>query len=131
MDNEKWDRRIHTLYQCNYERAKPFETEYETCDLKLIKKAKCTDDAVVLICVVKDDLVRIRKFMDHYHKLGVTHFVFVDNESTDGTYEFLLEQEDCDVYECNQTYSSLRRVVWINKLISVYQIAGYCKNFAG
>lgn len=120
MDNEKWKNRINTLYKCNYERAKPFETEYETCELKLIKKANCTDDTIVLICVVKDDLARIRKFIDHYHMLGITHFAFVDNKSSDGTYEFLLEQEDCDVYECSQTYSSLRRVVWINKLISMY-----------
>ncbi len=120
MAYEDWTKRIETLYKCNYGRAKPFEDEYRSCSIELSKKECVTNADVVLICVVKDDLVRIKRFIDHYRKLGIKHFVFADNKSNDGTYEYLLEQDDCDVYICDQTYSSLKRVVWINKLISIY-----------
>lgn len=115
-----WISRINTLYECNDGRAQLFESEYKACQIELIKKRTFFDSMLVLICVVKNDLIRIKSFLDHYRKLGVKQFVFVDNKSTDGTFEFLLEQSDCDVYRCNQMYSSLRRVVWLNKLISMY-----------
>lgn len=120
MDSEGWKNRIDTLYKYNYNRAKHFEDEFATCKLEVVKQRISMDVVVILICVVKDDLFRIKKFIEHYRKLGVNQFVFVDNNSTDGTYEYLMSQEDCDVYECKQNYSSLRRVVWINKLISIY-----------
>ena len=109
-----------TLYKCMDERAAAFETEYGGCSLEIIKNRAIADDDVVLICVVKDDLVRIKEFIKHYRWQGITRFAFVDNGSTDGTREFLLAQADCDVYGCELTYSSLRRVVWLNKLIERY-----------
>jgi len=118
--NEDWSNRISTLYKCNYERAEAFEKEYSTCVLQTIKKKKSNDEKIIVICVVKDDLIRISKFVEHYRRLGITHFAFVDNGSTDGTFEYLIKQEDCDVYRVTVLYSSLKRVVWLNRLISIY-----------
>lgn len=118
-----WEKRIATLYECNYERATSFEEEFKKCELVNIKSADYTcqrDEDAIVICVVKDDLTRIIKFIDHYRSLGVSRFAFVDNNSTDGTYEYILSQNDCDLYLCRDQYSSLRRVVWLNKLISIY-----------
>lgn len=118
--NKEWKTRIDTLYECSYGRASSFEEEFERCELESIKQIYRSDNNIIVICVVKDDLIRIKKFIDFYRKLGVLHFAFVDNGSSDGTYEYILEQEDCDVYVCGDKYSSLRRVVWLNKLISKY-----------
>lgn len=42
---------------------------------------------VVLVVVIKDGEFYLDKFFEHYRMLGVKHFVFVDNGSTDGTIE--------------------------------------------
>ena len=119
-NNEEWTKRIETLHKCNYERAGSFEEEFQNCELVLIKKAEKKKDKILLICVVKNDLLRIKKFIDHYRKLGIKSFIFLDNGSTDGTFEYLMSQNDCEIYQSTDCYSSLRRVVWINKLISYY-----------
>jgi hypothetical protein len=36
-------------------------------------------------------------FLDHYRSIGIRHFVFYDDESTDSTRELLLAQDDCTV----------------------------------
>lgn len=42
---------------------------------------------VVLVVVVKDGTFYLDEFFKHYRALGVQHFVFMDNGSTDGTIE--------------------------------------------
>lgn len=122
MNVRKWNNRIKTLYNCDYVRADQIDQELQNVQLKCQKHITPVDDIVVLLCVVKNDLLRIKKLVHHYRTLGIRHMVFVDNMSTDGTYEFLMQQDDCDIYRCDQEYSSLRRVVWINQLLSLYTI---------
>ena len=72
----------------------------------------------ILICVLKNEVIKIQYFMEHYRKLGIENFVFLDNMSTDGTFEFLLEQEDAIVYRCEHPFVSNRKIAWINRLIA-------------
>lgn len=76
----------------------------------------------LIICVVKNDLERIKLFLDHHIKLGVSHFVFIDNNSDDGTCEFLIAQPNVNVYRCYSQYSTLKREGWINKVMLYYGI---------
>lgn len=73
----------------------------------------------ILICVVKNDLVRIQSMYEHHKSIGVKHFVFVDNMSTDGTYEWLLEQ-DVDLYRTTARYCSAARAAWQVQLFEYY-----------
>ena len=43
-------------------------------------------------------------FLSHYRSLGVKRFVFIDDNSNDGTREFLFEQSDCMVLGSSYTY---------------------------
>lgn len=47
------------------------------------------EDELVVLCLVRDGVRYIKAFLDHYDSLGVKHFVFLDNGSTDGTVETL------------------------------------------
>ncbi|WP_308636707.1 glycosyltransferase family 2 protein [Paenibacillus silvisoli] len=85
-----------------------------------MKKAAGRNNDLIVVCVVKDDLVRIKSFYQHYRSLGVQKFAILDNSSTDGTYEWLLEQDDTDVFHTTTPYSTNRRQGWINRLISYY-----------
>ena len=53
----------------------------------------------ILCCVaVRNERSRLPGFLDHYRRLGVDRFLFVDNGSGDGTAEWLLEQPDVHLW---------------------------------
>ncbi len=82
--------------------------------------AICKTD-VLLVSVVRNEEVRLPYFLSYYRKLGVNHFLFVDNNSDDGTFDFLSLQSDVSVW---RTTASYRRatfgVDWTNYLLRRY-----------
>ena len=54
-------------------------------------------EGVTLLSRVKNEAFFMRPFLSHYRSLGVKRFVFIDDNSNDGTREFLFEQSDCMV----------------------------------
>src|SRR5215467_7175541 len=51
-------------------------------------------DAVVLLCVVRNEALRLPYLLSYYRGIGFDRFIFVDNDSSDGTRELLLAQPD-------------------------------------
>lgn len=90
-----------------------------------LKMPKVNDDAneVILICCVKDDLTRIKKLLEFHRSIGIKKMVFVDNMSTDGTREFLMD-ESVDLYSQDEEYHAGRKSAWIRKIQDLY---GYDK----
>ena len=70
-----------------------------------------------LISVVKDDLDRVRLLMEHYRRLGVRQFIIVDNDSSDGTREYLAEQEGVRVYLIKEGFQTRKKEAWIEKVL--------------
>lgn len=87
-------------------------------DLELIKEIKIDKDLPTIICVVKDEKEKLIKFFDHYEKLGKFNYIFVDNNSTDGTLELLLNK-NANVYLCKEKFNTLRKVSWICRIHSM------------
>ncbi len=85
-----------------------------------IKIDKIQRNSPILICIVKDDLQRIEMSLKYYRQMGIKNFVYVDNMSTDGTFEYLLEQPDIDLYKCETPYTTQNREAWINRIIAHY-----------
>jgi hypothetical protein len=74
---------------------------------------------IPLFCVERNEMVRLPFFLDYYRKLGVTKFIFIDNNSHDGSLEFLLQQPDCYVFWTNDSYNqSGHGLTWLNYLIN-------------
>lgn len=84
------------------------------------------DNELILFCVVRNDLQRLKKFLPYYRKLGVTSFVFTDNASDDGTYEYLQKQDDVILYREIIKYSARNRIKWINHMLSNHGIDKWC-----
>ena len=53
------------------------------------------DVPVSAFAIVKDEMYYLRSFLDHHRKLGVDQFIILDDQSSDGTREFLVAQHDC------------------------------------
>ena len=48
------------------------------------------DNSIILICVIKNEYLLLDFFIKHYSDIGVTHFIFIDNNSVDDSRKFLL-----------------------------------------
>lgn len=63
---------------------------------------------ILLACTVRNEAVRLPFFLQHYRKLGVAHFLFVDNASDDNTAEYLSAQPDVSVWATKNSYKLSR-----------------------
>ena len=53
---------------------------------------------VIVLCLFRDGLLHLPHFFAHHRKMGVTHFVFLDNGSVDQSAEFIKAQPDATLY---------------------------------
>jgi hypothetical protein len=81
------------------------------------------------LCIVtlRNERVRMPFFLEYYRDKGVGHFLFVDNDSDDGTREFLAEQPDCSVWMTDASYKRSRfGMDWVNHLLRRYGHGHWC-----
>lgn len=66
----------------------------------------------ILICVVKDDFKKVKKQVEYHRNIGIRHFAYIDNKSSDGTFEWLREQDDVSLFSVSEVFSELRKLAW-------------------
>ena len=72
----------------------------------------------MLFSTVRNEIERISHFLEHYRKLGVSHFLIVDNGSDDGTADVLLAQPDVSLWKTSASYRKARfGLDWLNWLL--------------
>ena len=82
---------------------------------------------VLCFSTLRNEKVRLRYFLDYYRDRGISHFLFVDNDSTDGSREFLAGQPDCSVWTTPDSYKRSRfGMDWINRLLRLYGHQHWC-----
>ena len=76
---------------------------------------------ILLFSTLRNERVRLPYFLRYYRDLGVDHFLFVDNDSTDGTREYLSRQPDVSVWGSDHSYKRSRfGVDWLTWLQGRY-----------
>jgi len=76
---------------------------------------------ILLFSTQRNEKIRLPFFMEYYRRLGVNHFFFVDNDSTDGAYEYLADQPDVSLWHTRGSYKRSRfGVDWLNGLQRKY-----------
>lgn len=66
---------------------------------------------------LRNERVRLPYFLHYYRDLGVGHFLIVDNDSDDGSREYLESQEDVSLWTTSSSYRRARfGVDWLNWL---------------
>lgn len=83
------------------------------------KLARINAEEFAVVVCMRNEQFLIRQFLDHYRALGVKAFLCVDNLSSDGTFEYLREQDDVALFVTDTPYGhSTYGVAWQQALLS-------------
>ena len=75
----------------------------------------------LLFSTMRNEQIRLPYFLRYYRELGVDHFLFVDNDSSDGTLDYLAGQADISVWHTGASYKRAHfGVDWLNGLQRKY-----------
>jgi hypothetical protein len=82
---------------------------------------------LLLFCTQRNEGVRLPYFLSYYRDMGVNHFFFVDNDSDDGSLDYLAKQPDVSVWTTRASYKRSRfGVDWMNWLLMKYGHGHWC-----
>jgi hypothetical protein len=73
---------------------------------------------IILVTCLRNERPRLPAFVDHYRRLGVGHFLVVDNDSSDGLMDWAGDQPDVSVWHTAASYrASGFGMLWLNDLL--------------
>lgn len=91
------------------------------------RTARIGSDDILLFATMRNEILRLPHFMDHYRKLGVSHFLIVDNASDDGTTAYLGDQPDVSLWATGHSYRLARfGMDWLGWLQWQYGHGHWC-----
>ena len=75
----------------------------------------------------RNEMLRIPAFLEHYRALGVDRFFIVDNDSSDGTADYLADQADVRAFRTAGRFSEARGgTTWLNALLAEFGVGSWC-----
>lgn len=81
------------------------------------RTAQIREEDILLFSTLRNEKIRLPYFLEYYRDQGVNHFLIVDNDSTDGSAEYLAEQPDVSIWRTSASYKRSRfGVDWLNWL---------------
>ncbi len=92
-------------------------------DLKAVQDNtnRIKENDILLMSVMRNEKIRLPYFLDYYRKLGINHFLCVDNNSDDGTHEYLSSQPDVSLWWTDVGYKNATfGLDWSNYLLRRY-----------
>lgn len=63
---------------------------------------------ILCLATIRNEAVRLPYFLSHYRRIGVDHFLIVDNDSNDGSADVLCDQPDVSVWRTGASYRAAR-----------------------
>ncbi len=82
---------------------------------------------ILAFTTLRNEMQRLPEFLAHYRRLGVRHFLIVDNASTDGSADFLRGQPDVSLWRTGDSYRGSRfGLDWIGWLLLRHGHGHWC-----
>lgn len=76
---------------------------------------------ILLFATLRNEMMRLPYFLEHYRRLGVAHFLIVENDSDDGTADYLAGQPDVSLWQTRSSYKASRfGMDWLTWLHRTY-----------
>ena len=81
------------------------------------------NNCIILICILKNEYIMLEYFLKYYSALGITHFICIDNDSSDGSLEYLRDAHDnILLLHTNELFKD-NKMKWTTHVLDTY-----CKN---
>lgn len=91
------------------------------------RRDKIEPNTILAFTTLRNEVIRIPFFLNHYRSLGVGHFFMIDNGSTDESAELLRRQPDVTLYQTQAGYRASRfGVDWTNWLLRRFGSGHWC-----
>ncbi len=85
------------------------------------------DKDILAFVTVRNEMERLPHFINYYRALGVDHFLFIDNDSDDGTQDYLQNQPDVSLWSTGHPYRLARfGMDWLGWLLFKYGHNHWC-----
>jgi len=99
-----------------------FRKVYKSFQLKKIRILNSLRYAnIVLVLCAYNEGPRLRFFFEFYKSLGVDHFIFLDNQSTDDSVSIAQSYDNVSIYLADGSYKKSRfGIDWVNYVLSTY-----------
>ncbi len=82
---------------------------------------KIVSSDLIVVSTMRNERVRLPFFLQYYREMGIKHFLIIDNNSTDGTAEYLTAQPDVSLWSTNASYKRARfGMDWVNWILMRY-----------
>ena len=82
---------------------------------------------LLVFSTLRNEAARLPYFLDYYRRIGVCHFLIVDNASTDGGDAYLAEQPDVSLWRTRASYKAARfGMDWLGWLLMRYGHGHWC-----
>ncbi len=82
---------------------------------------------ILLFSTIRNERVRLPYFLDYYRRLGVDHFLIIDNGSDDGSRDYLVAQPDVSVWAAGAGYRQSRfGMDWLMHLLRSHGTGNWC-----
>ena len=76
---------------------------------------------ILAVTTLRNERIRLPYFFDYYRGLGVAHFLVIDNDSDDGSRDWLAAQPDISLWHTGDSYADAAYGVdWTNRLAREY-----------
>ncbi|MEL6209080.1 MAG: glycosyltransferase family 2 protein, partial [Pseudomonadota bacterium] len=82
---------------------------------------------IVLVVCLRNERMRLPAFAEHYRRIGVRHFMLIDNDSEDDLMSWASAQSDVSVWHTSASYrGSNFGMLWCNALLRRYGVGRWC-----
>lgn len=82
---------------------------------------------ILLFSTMRNERIRLPYFLTYYRRLGIDHFLIVDNGSDDGTREYLADQPDVSLWSTSHGYRQSRfGMDWMMHLLRRHGHGRWC-----
>lgn len=95
--------------------------------LKLVGKEKISQNSILCVTLLHNEIKILSDYLEHYRALGNISFIVVDDNSNDGSLQYLLKQPDVTLYQPKDgsTFGKHKRF-WRRDVMDYYCDGSWC-----